>query len=54
MDGHKLIRRLSETMIYIGGNSHLISNYGGKYRNSETITTALMESSVNEVVRNSW
>ncbi len=35
---------------YIDNNSHLIPNYGEKYRYGETITTAFVESTVNEVV----
>jgi len=46
----KLVRHLSEMMTYIDNNSHLIPNYGEKYRYGETITTAFVESIVNEVV----
>lgn len=46
----KLARHLIEMMTYIGNNSHLIPNYGEKYRYGETITTAFVESTVNEVV----
>jgi hypothetical protein len=35
---------------YIENNSYLIPNYGEKYRYGETITTAFVESTVNEVV----
>ncbi len=37
-------------MTYISNNSHLIPNYGEKYRYGETITTAFVESTINEVV----
>ena len=35
---------------YISNNHHLIPNYGEKYRYVETITTAFVESTINEVV----
>ena len=37
-------------MTYIENNSYLIPNYGEKHRYGETITTAFVESTVNEVV----
>ncbi len=37
-------------MTYIENNAHLIPNHGEKYRYGETITTAFVESTVNEVV----
>jgi hypothetical protein len=46
----KLVQHLSDMITYIDNNSHLIPNYGEKYRNGETITTAFVESTVNEVV----
>jgi hypothetical protein len=46
----KLVQHLSDMITYIGNNSHLIPNYGEKYRYGETITTAFVESTVNEVV----
>ena len=46
----KLIQHLSDMITYIDNNSHLIPNYGEKYRYGETITTAFVESTVNEVV----
>ncbi len=46
----KLVHHLSDMMTYIDNNSHLIPNYGEKYRYGETITTAFVESTVNEVV----
>ncbi len=35
---------------YVHNNAYLIPNYGEKYRYGETITTAFVESTVNEVV----
>ncbi len=35
---------------YIQNNAHLIPNYGEKYRYGKTITTAFVESTINEVV----
>ena len=35
---------------YIDNNAQLIPNYGEKYRYGESITTAFVESTVNEVV----
>ncbi len=46
----KLVRHLSDMITYIRNNAHLITNYGEKYRYGETITTAFVESTVNEVV----
>lgn len=46
----KLVQHLSDMITYIDNNSHLIPNYGEKYRYGETITTAFVESTVNEVV----
>jgi hypothetical protein len=38
-------------LICIATNKPLIPNYGGQYRNGETISTAFVESVVNQVVR---
>jgi hypothetical protein len=46
----KFVQHLSDMFTYIDNNSHLIPNYGEKYRYGETITTAFVESTVNEVV----
>ena len=46
----KLVEHLSDMITYIENNSYLIPNYGEKYRYGETITTAFVESTVNEVV----
>ena len=45
-----LLRHLGEMVTYIDNNAQLIPNYGEKYRYGETITTAFVESAVNEVV----
>jgi hypothetical protein len=46
----KLIKHLEEFQTYIENNYHLITNYGEKWRYGETITTAFVESTINEVV----
>lgn len=46
----KFLRHIEEMITYIENNGHLIPNYGEKYRYGETITTAFVESTVNEVV----
>ena len=46
----KLLQHLSEMITYIDNNAQLIPNYGEKYRYGESITTAFVESTVNEVV----
>ncbi len=46
----KFLKHLEEMDTYIRNNRHLIPNYGEKYRYGETITTAFVESTVNEVV----
>ena len=43
-------KKLDEFHTYIDNNSPMIPNYGEKWRYSETITTAFVESTVNEVV----
>lgn len=37
-------------MTYIQNNQQMIPNYGEKYRYGETISTAFVESTINEVV----
>lgn len=46
----KLVQHLSDMTTYVHNNAYLIPNYGEKYRYGETITTAFVESTVNEVV----
>jgi hypothetical protein len=46
----KYLKHLDEMITYIRNNRHLIPNYGEKWRYGETISTAFVESTVNEVV----
>lgn len=46
----KLQNHLEELQTYIENNRHLIPNYGEKWRYGEAISTAFVESTVNEVV----
>ena len=46
----KLIKYLEEFQTHIENNCHLITNYGEKWRYGETISTAFVESTINEVV----
>ncbi len=46
----KLVQHVSEMITYIDNNSHLIPNYGERWRYGEAISTAFVESTVNEVV----
>ncbi len=46
----RFLKHLHEMDTYIRNNRHLIPNYGEKYRYGETITTAFVESTINEVV----
>jgi hypothetical protein len=46
----KFIKHLDEMLTYIRNNQYLIPNYGEKWRYGETISTAFVESTVNEVV----
>jgi hypothetical protein len=46
----KLVKHLEEFNTYIENNSNLIVNYGEKWRYGETISTAFVESAINEVV----
>jgi len=46
----KLEKHLEEFQTYIENNFHLITNYGEKWRYGETISTAFVESTINEVV----
>lgn len=47
---HKLLKHLKELSVYIQKNAKLIPNYGEKHRYGETISTAFVESTVNEVI----
>ncbi len=46
----KFYKHLVEMYTYIQNNRQMIPNYGEKYRYGETISTAFVESTVNEVV----
>jgi len=46
----KVLAGLLEFRTYIENNSGLIPNYGERYRQGETISTAFVESKVNQVV----
>ncbi len=46
----KMLQAVREFNGYITANEHYIVNYGDRYRNGETISTAFVESTVNEVI----
>ena len=46
----KMLRAVREFHGYITANENYIVNYGDRYRNGETISTAFVESTVNEVI----
>lgn len=48
--GKKLSKAVSEFWGYINANQSFIVNYGDRYRNGETISSAFVESTVNEVI----
>jgi hypothetical protein len=45
-----LLKAVEEFRTYIENNSHLIPNYGERYRHGEAIATGFVESTVNQVV----
>jgi len=45
-----MLQALQEFNGYITANEHYIVNYGDRYRNGETISTAFVESTVVEVI----
>jgi hypothetical protein len=47
---HRLLKMMTEFGGYIRANARCIPNYGEKYRNGETISSAFVESAVNQVV----
>ena len=47
---YKLCRTVNEFDKYIELNSHFIPNYGERYRNGESISSSIAESTVNEVI----
>ena len=48
--GEKLLKKLEEFEVYIRNNARLIPNYGERWRYGETISTAFVESTINQVV----
>ncbi|EMM9644055.1 ISKra4 family transposase [Providencia rettgeri] len=46
----KMVRYLGEVITYIDNNQAMIPNYGERYRYGEPISTAFVESTVNEVI----
>ncbi len=46
----KLLNTLREFQTYIENNTSLITNYGERWRYGETISTAFVESTVNQVI----
>jgi hypothetical protein len=46
----KLLQKLEEFETYIRNNAGLIPNYGERWRYGETISTAFVESTINQVV----
>jgi len=48
--GEKLAAGLAEFEIYIRNNREFIPNFGERYRQGETISTAFVESTINQVV----
>ena len=45
-----MLQAVREFNGYITANENYIVNYGDRYRNGETISTAFVESTVNEVI----
>ena len=45
-----LLQTVEEFQIYIRKNSHMITNYGERYRNGEAIATGFVESAVNQII----
>ncbi len=46
----KLLKHLEEFTTYISNNSHIIPNYGERWRCNEVISSSFVESAVNEIV----
>jgi hypothetical protein len=46
----KLLKKLDEFETYIRNNAGFIPNYGERWRYGETISTAFVESTINQVV----
>jgi hypothetical protein len=45
-----VLHSLKEFLTYIRNNSEYIPNFGERYRNGETVSTAFVESTINQVV----
>jgi hypothetical protein len=50
MPAKKVADRLAEFETYIRNNCEFIPNFGERYRNGDTISTAFVESTINQVV----
>lgn len=50
LSAKKLAKAATDFQIYIANNAAFIPNYGEKYRNGEAISSAMAESTVNQVV----
>ena len=50
LEQRKLLKAVTEFGGYIRANASSITNYGERYRNGETISSAFVESVVNQVV----
>ena len=50
LERKKLLKAVEDFGGYIAANRDFIPDYGDRYRNDETITTAFVESAVNQVV----
>jgi hypothetical protein len=46
----KVLKTVREFGTYIGANRTFIPNYGDRYRHGETISTAFVESAINQVL----
>ncbi len=46
----KLLKHLEDLSTYVENNSHIIPNYGERWRNGEVISSSFVESTVNEVI----
>jgi hypothetical protein len=50
----KVAKSIGEFETYIRNNEEFIPNFGERYRNGETISTAFVESTVNQVSASAW
>jgi hypothetical protein len=49
-EAEKLAAGVADFVVYIRNNQESIPNYGERYRQGETISTAFVESTINQVV----